>query len=161
MLGITFFVCILFTIVGCSSQGQNDNAFEEAVIQERIEAGVDGVNIIDLVENENDGVAFYTTYKGSEDNVTSPSLAYFEKIDNKWERGMGTTCEKEWQVLGTTNALYCGAVPDGFDHIIVNGEEASVFEIHEKLSSWYLITDGPEYAIKAVAENGYEQYIKD
>ncbi|MDL4840980.1 hypothetical protein [Aquibacillus rhizosphaerae] len=161
MIRNLFLIVILVAIVGCSEQ--NDLSFEEVVKKERIEVGgVDGVNIIDLVANDEYGIAFHTTYKGSEENQSPPSLGYFEKIDNKWERVSGTTCEKEWQVLGGEgNATYCGIVPDGYERIFVNEEEANVFQINEKLKAWYLVTDNPEYSIKAVAKDGHEDNLRD
>jgi len=150
LFGMIFIIFPLL-LFGCVGFNSIDDAFYNVTT-----SWDSKVDIIKTIENENYGIAFFTS-----DN-SRISLGYFEKEDKKWEWINTSNCTSIWSMNAESEPyIYCGTILEPkIAKVYVGDKEAEIIELEGSKRVWYYLSKNVNERIKVVLIDGSEEWVK-
>lgn len=136
----------------------NRDMIDKTDFQKVVYQNVSEKNIQNMNAYEKNGFALYET----DGDI---SLAVFEKINGNWNYiTSAQLMDKKWGISNLEGKwIYLGFVKEPtIESVIVGGEKVQLYKSAGSIQYWvYHEPTGYNYPIKAVYENGTEQWIKE
>ena len=165
-------ILFLLFLIGCSQSKEQEfeDFFHAEMEKTKEEYGEEFDYTYSLVytkvhqlNQHHDSIAIFTEHNPNGNQIF---IAYFEKVNGKWEwkqtRGAEWDSAVQWSSMSEEPYIYSGTLTDDtIIDVLVGDEPAEIIEVENGKRFWYAISDVQDVKVKAIKEDGSEENVDE
>lgn len=165
-------ILFLLFLIGCSQSKEQEfeDFFHAEMEKTKEEYGEEFDYTYSLVytkvhqlNQHHDSIAIFTEHNPNGNQIF---IAYFEKVNGKWEwkqtRGAEWDSAVQWSSMSEEPYIYSGTLTDDtITDVFVGDEPAEIIEVEKGKRFWYAISDVQDVKVKAIKEDGSEENVDE